>query len=275
MKRVLCLVLIVFLSACASNEVEFQEENPPLEAQEKVFLPKNIGEYQDISNKRYDWGMRKIPPNRPEFTKEQTDIMEKHNCIYMGSKDEKVMYLTFDEGYENGYTEGILDTLKETGVVATFFVTGQYFDQNFDLIKRMVEENHEVGNHTQNHINFAKSSVLEIENDILALERKFYSAFNKKMKYLRPPEGVFSERSLCIANDLGYRNVFWSFAYLDWDRNKHKGKEYALNEVTKNFHNGAVILLHAVSKDNEEALKSIIEEAQKQGYTFKSLDFYK
>jgi len=233
-------------------------------------------DFSALANDTNGWGFRRIKGSRPEFTKMQTQMMEKYNCIYMGSSEEKVLYLTFDEGYENGYTPMILDTLKEKQVPAAFFITGPYLQKQEELVKRMLDEGHIVGNHTQNHPSLPSLITEEkIEEEVLKLDRIFYEKFGKSMKYLRPPMGEFSERTLAVTNSLGYVNTFWSLAYKDWVTTEQKGKEYAFKNVTENLHNGAVILLHAVSKDNAEALGDIIDYARANGYTFLSLDEYK
>ncbi len=221
------------------------------------------------------WGYRTMPGARPEFTKEQISAMETYGCIYMG-KEEKCVYLTFDEGYENGYTDDILDTLKEKNVKAAFFITMPYLKKHTDLVARMVDEGHTVGNHTVNHPSLPSLSDDEkVKEELRGLAMAFSDIFGKEMHYFRPPMGEYSDRTLRITKDMGYTNVFWSFAYADWDRNKSRGKEYAFNKVMAGLHDGAVLLLHAVSKDNAEALPDIIDGIQKQGYTFRTLDEYK
>ena len=206
------------------------------------------------SNALNGWGYRKISGARPEFTSGQVALMDKYNCIYMGSPDEKKVYLTFDEGYENGYTAEILDTLKAEGVKAAFFITGPYFDKNTDLVDRMVAEGHIVGNHTVNHPSLPSVSDEKFEAELLDLDKKFYARYGKAMKYLRPPMGEYSERTLSLSNKLGYTNAFWSFAYRDWETDNQKGTDYAYEQVMDGIHNGIVILLHAVSVDNTRAL---------------------
>jgi len=228
-----------------------------------------------LSNKTEGWGFRPMAGARPEFTAGQISLMEKSNSIYMGSDEDKSIYLTFDEGYENGYTAPILDTLKKNNVTAAFFITGPYLDKNLDLVRRMVDEGHIVGNHTVKHLSLPSLNDSEIERELIELDRKFYNMFGISMKYLRPPMGEYSERTLFISKNLGYTNVFWSFAYRDWETDNQKGADYAVEQFKKGLHGGGVILLHAVSKDNAEGLERMIENAQAQGYIFKSLDEYK
>ena len=192
-------------------------------------------------------------------------------CLDTKSKD-KVLYLTFDCGYENGYTEKILDVLKEKNVNAAFFCTLPQVKGNPELIKRMINEGHIVGNHTVNHPCMPDLSEEEITKELTKLNESFNKLTGENMRFMRPPKGEFSENSLAIIQKNGYKTVFWSIAYADWDTNSQKGSDYAVEQVTKQFHNGAVILLHAVSKDNAEGLEKIINTAKEQGYTFKSLD---
>jgi peptidoglycan-N-acetylmuramic acid deacetylase len=261
MKKIIVPLIGVFLlSSCGTLSEE--EINEPVEV-------------SGTENTKYGWGFKKNPGGRPDFTKNQINMMEKHGCIYIGSEDEKVMYLTFDEGYENGYTSVILDTLKKHDVPAAFFVTGPYLEKQKELVDRMVNEGHIVGNHTVNHPSLPDCGTEKIKTEITGLSDKFYDTYGIQMKYLRPPMGEYSERTLKVSSELGYTNVFWSFAYRDWEVNNQKGERYAFDEVTKNFHNGAVILLHAVSRDNALALDSILTEAKNRGYVWKSLDNFK
>ncbi len=220
------------------------------------------------------WGFRPMAGARPEFTKEQMADMETYDCIYMG-KDDKSLYLTFDEGYENGYTASILDTLKEKNVPAAFFITAPYLEKETELVRRMVEEGHIVGNHTARH-----PSLPSVETDgavraeLTDLADSFSEKFGQKMEYFRPPKGEYNERTLKIVKDMGYTNVFWSFAYQDWDTKAQKGAAYAHEKVMAGLHGGAVLLLHAVSADNAAALGQIIDDARQRGYTFRSLNEY-
>lgn len=220
------------------------------------------------------WGYGPRVDGRPSFTKEQMRDMEENACIYMGA-DNKNLYLTFDEGYENGYTAKILDTLKEKNVPAAFFITGPYLKTETDLVRRMVEEGHVVGNHTVNHPSLPSLTDDEkIKAELSGLDGSFSAQFGKRMTFFRPPKGEYNARTLKITRDMGYTNVFWSFAYEDWDVKKQKGAAYAHDKVMEGLHGGAVILLHAVSPDNAEALASIIDDARQMGYTFCSLEEY-
>ena len=260
---------------------ETQEEAPEptpetateVETPEVQVVPSDA--INSLPNDNNGWGFVKKKGTFPEFTKGQRDMMAKYGCIYAGNQSEKVLYLTFDEGYENGYTGQILDTLKEKGVPAIFFITGPYLEKNGDLISRMINEGHIVGNHTVNHPNMPSKGTKEaMQEEILNLDRRFFELYGHHMSYFRPPEGAYSERSLAATNELGYKTVLWSFAYKDWETDNQKGADYAFESVVPYLHNGCVILLHAVSKDNTEALGRIIDAARAEGFVFKSLDEY-
>lgn len=215
------------------------------------------------------WGLKrgkngelpKADPGAPE-------ILVKYNSIYLADTSKKTIYLTFDEGYENGYTSKILDVLYENKVNAIFFITGPYLDKEDALVQRMIDEGHAVGNHTIGHKSLPLLNEKEMEEEVVGLDRKFNQKFGKNMVFLRAPKGEYSERSLDITAKLGYINVFWSFAYDDWAQDRQRGREYAFQKVKDNLHNGEIILLHAVSKDNAEALNDIIEYAKSSGYEF-------
>ncbi len=226
-----------------------------------------------LDNTTKGWGFRRMDP-RPEFTAEQTSEMETFGCYYMG-EDDKSLYLTFDEGYENGYTGQILDVLKEKQVPAAFFVTGPYLKTETELVRRMVDEGHIVGNHSVNHPSLPDLSDEEIEKELYDLDLMFYERYGRHMKYLRPPRGEYSTRVLDITNKMGYTSVFWSVAYVDWKTDAQQGSRHALDSVLPQLHGGAVILLHAVSSDNAGAMAELIDTARAQGYVFKSLDEYK
>jgi len=191
----------------------------------------------------------------------------------MGDTSKKEIYLTFDNGYENGYTEKVLDVLKERKVPATFFITGHYLDTEADLVKRMVDEGHIVGNHSWYHPDLTTQSDEELKKELESVRLKVEELTDQKgMSYLRPPRGIFSERVLNDAKELGYTSVFWSLAFVDWKVNDQKGWRYSYDNIMKQIHPGCILLLHTVSKDNAEALDNAIVELRKQGYTFKSLD---
>ncbi len=235
----------------------------------------NASDYESISNKKICWGIKRADNhNQPDVGKENMEVMRKYNGIFMGNSDKKVVYLTFDAGYEAGYTEKILDVLKENSVTATFFITGHYLNTQPELIKKMIDNGNIIGNHTVNHKCLTDISLEEIKKEVMDLHTAVYEKFGYEMKYFRPPKGEFSEKSLNYINSLGYTSALWSLAYDDWDENKQGREEYAKKKILENIHNGAVILLHSNSKDNSMILDSVIKEIKAGGYEIKSLDEY-
>lgn len=221
----------------------------------------------------YGWGYKSRDNHQPPDVGKYGPIVEKYGGIYLDSSGEKVVYLTFDNGYEQGYTEKILDTLKKKKVPATFFVTGHYVESEPELIKRMAEDGHIIGNHSWSHPDFTKLSKKEMKRELEKVRKKVEEITgNSYIKYVRPPRGTFSERTLKLADELGYIHVFWSLAFVDWNTDSQKGWEYAYKSVINQIHPGAVLLLHTVSSDNAEALGPMIDELRKRGYQFRSLD---
>jgi len=227
-----------------------------------------------LNNTTLSWWFKM---NKEKGTSEVPDdiraMIDKYDAYYIGDTSEKVVYLTFDEGYENGYTASILDTLKANDVKAMFFVTGHYVNTNPDLVQRMIDEGHKVENHTINHPSLPSISYEQLEKEIKGFDEEFKKKFGVGFTYMRPPSGEYSERVLAATQQLGYKTVFWSFAYKDWDVNDQKGADYAYNMVMNNLHNGAVYLLHAVSRDNTEALDRIIKGIREAGYEIRLVDF--
>lgn len=222
----------------------------------------------------YHWGFKRSTDNIPaEAGAELDSLLAKYGAIYKGRPDQKIAYLTFDNGYENGFTESILNTLREEEVPATFFLTGHYVKSAPDLVKRMVKDGHTIGNHSYGHPNMARLSANEMNEEW----QKFDDALRdltgvKRTYYARPPEGIFNEEVLRVGNEAGYRHMFWSIAFKDWLKDERRGADYAYNALMEQLHPGAVILMHTVAQDNAEAMPDFIRDAKKQGYTFGSLD---
>ena len=226
-----------------------------------------------LSNKCIGWGIKRAENHaQPDIGSQNKALIEKYNGIAMGSKDSKNVYLTFDLGYEAGYTAKILDVLKANKVPACFFITAHYLNTQPDLVKRMIDEGHIVGNHTVNHKSLPELSDDEVKEEIQKLHTAIFEKTGYEMKYLRPPKGEYSERTLNIIKKLGYRTVMWSLAYDDWEETKQGREDYGKAKVIDNIHDGAVILLHATSKDNSNILDSCIKKIKSMGYEFKSLD---
>lgn len=193
---------------------------------------------------------------------------------YDNKTTEKVLYLTFDCGYENGNTAKILDVLKEKKVPAAFFSTLHHLEQEPELIARMIREGHIIGNHSDKHPDFSAISRTRMVKEIEAVENYLRTKFGYSSKYFRFPEGKYNENALELVDSLGMTSVFWSCSYADWDENNPKGAQYALDTLTARLHPGAIILLHAVSPDNTAAMADIIDTARSMGYTFRSLEDY-
>lgn len=207
---------------------------------------------------------------------EMQKTMEKYSAFTVDTSGEKVLYLTFDCGYEyENLTSRVLDTLKEKGVTATFFCTLDHIKKETDLITRMIKEGHIVGNHSTTHPSFASISREKMAKELEETENYLRENFGYAAKYFRFPAGEYNESALELVSSLGYRSVFWSVAYDDWDTSKVRGKAYATEKVVSRLHPGAVILLHSVSKDNADALADIIDTARQQGYRFESIVNYK
>lgn len=232
-----------------------------------------VNENAELSNKKIGWGIKRNDNHeQPDLGASNRSLIEKYNGIAIGNNEDKKVYLTFDEGYEAGYTTQILDILKENDVKATFFITAHYVNSQPDLVKRMIDEGHIIGNHTVNHYSMPDLTDEKIKTEIQDLHTAIYNKFGYEMKYIRPPMGEYSERTLNTIQSLGYTTVMWSFAYDDWDENKQGREDYAKQKILGNVHNGAVILLHGNSKDNTNVLDTCIKEIKNMGYEFKSLD---
>ena len=224
-----------------------------------------------LSNKKICWGIKRVQ-NHEQPDVGNKALIDKYSGYCLGNKNSKNVYLTFDCGYEAGYMEKILEVLKQNNVKACFFITAHYLNSQPELVKRMIDEGHIVGNHTVKHKCMPEISNEEIKKEVMDLHTAMYEKFGYEMKYIRPPKGELSERTLEYTNTLGYKTIMWSLAYDDWDDNKQGREEYGKKKVIENLHNGAIILLHSNSKDNSNILDYIIKETRKLGYEFKSLD---
>lgn len=221
----------------------------------------------------HGWGFKKSTDNQPPDIGEYDALIEDNAAIYREKTAEKNIYLTFDNGYEQGYTRSILDVLQKHEVPATFFVTGHYVESEPDLIKRMAKEGHIIGNHSYNHPDFTKMSKQKVEKELKKLETSVADLTKQTtMNYVRSPRGTFNEDTLQWTKEFGYTQVFWSLAFEDWETDKQQGWKHAYNQVMEQVHPGAIVLLHTVSEDNAEALDKIIKALKKDGYQFKSLD---
>ena len=226
-----------------------------------------------LSNSKIEWGIKRGNNHeQPDLGSKNRQLIEKYNGMAMGNKDSKNIYVTFDLGYEAGYTESILNTLKANNVPAAFFITAHYVNTAGDLVQRMIDDGHIIGNHTVNHKSMPGLSEDEIEKELMNLHTAIYEKFGYEMKYMRPPKGEYSEKSLNTTVRLGYVPVMWSFAYADWDEAKQPSHNDGINKIIENVHNGEIMLLHATSKTNMEILDTVIKQTKDMGYEFKSLD---
>lgn len=295
MKKVFILFLLFFVipSSCVPL-FDFSKPrtiiiNPPIHVPVKPSIPATPSEpiekpkldekqvkkvtIAGLSNEKYGWGLS-VTTNEtsPGITDSWKKLLQKYNGYYLGDSKTKKVYLTFDCGYEAGYTDSILDILIKNNVPTIFFLTGQYIDDKPDLVKKMAHNGFLIGNHTLNHPSMPKISDNEITNEINGLEKKIKSITGYETIYFRPPSGEFSERTLALTNNLGYKTIFWSLAMKDWVP-MTGGPDESYQTVMRRIHSGAIILLHAVSKDNEQALQRIIDGIRKKGYVFSKLDF--
>lgn len=227
-----------------------------------------------VSTEITNWGLSFRENGKPPIGNATARALKEYNAYYVGDDDENVIYLTFDAGFENGNTEQILDTLIKHDVKAAFFLVGHYLEEEPLMVKRMVDEGHIVGNHTYHHPDMSKISDVEsFKKELVILEELYKQITNQDMpKYYRPPQGKFNENNLIMANDLGYKTIFWSLAYVDWYTDKQPTKEQAFNKLIPRIHPGAVLLLHSTSTTNTEILDELLTKYKEQGYTFKTLD---
>lgn len=221
-----------------------------------------------------NWGLSFQEDGKPPVANATADELKKYDAYYAGDQKEKVIYLTFDAGYENGNTEAILDALKKHKAPATFFVVGPFISEHPELVKRMSEEGHTVGNHTYSHPDMSKISTKEsFQKELGQVEDIYEEITDSSMtKYYRPPQGKYSEANLSMAKELGYKTFFWSLAYVDWYQDDQPTKEEAFNKLIGRIHPGAIVLLHSTSSTNAEILDELLGKWESMGYTFQSLD---
>ena len=220
------------------------------------------------------WGLSFRQEGAPPIGSAGKDQLRQYQAAYIGDVGEKVLYLTFDAGYENGCTAKILDTLKEKQVPAAFFLVGNYIQRSPDLVRRMVAEGHTVGNHTMHHYDMSRlSDKAAFSRELTDLEALYKETVGQELpKYYRPPQGIYSEENLKMAQELGYQTVFWSLAYVDWNNDSQPTKETAFAKLLPRTHNGAVVLLHSTSKTNAEILGELIDKWKAMGYRFGTLE---
>ncbi|MFZ1946207.1 MAG: polysaccharide deacetylase family protein [bacterium] len=257
------------VSAAVSETAALAEAEPKPQPER---TPSDNSQFEGVSNELIQWGVRAAadgtPPGIPGTW---ARLLARYGAVWLGDTAKKEVFLTFDAGYEAGYTSGLLDVLKEEGVTAAFFLAGHYVRSQPELVKRMAAEGHTVASHGYGHLSMPSLDVPEMRDEILAVSARAEALTGKKMRYFRPPKGEFSERALAVARGLGYVTVLWSLGYKDWEP-MPGGSDESYRILMSRLHPGAVILLHAISKDNAEALQRMIQGIKAGGYAFGSLD---
>jgi len=220
-----------------------------------------------------NWGLSFPEEGKTPTGNATSGELSKYNAFYAGNPDKKIIYLTFDAGYENGNTVPILDALKKHHVPATFFVVGNFLKENPDLVKRMQQEGHIVGNHTYTHPDMSKISTKEaFEKELGELSTLYQKTTGEEMtKFYRPPQGKYSEANLQMAKEMGYHTFFWSLAYVDWYQDQQPTREEAFEKLGR-IHPGAIVLLHSTSSTNASILDELLTKWEEMGYTFGSLN---
>lgn len=220
-----------------------------------------------------NWGLSFPEEGTLPTANASIEELKQYDAYYAQDTDEKILYLTFDCGYENGATPAILDALKKHQAPAAFFVVGNFVRDNPDLIRRMTEEGHTVANHTLSHPDMSKiSSVENFQKELSGVESLYKEITGTDMiKYYRPPQGIYSTENLKMAQQLGYQTFFWSLAYVDWQQDDQPTHEEAFDKLLSRVHPGAVVLLHNTSKTNGEIMEELLSKWEEMGYTFRPL----
>lgn len=255
--RILLLFLIAFLFGNLAAYIQTS------------FSPKTIPTAAEGN-----WGLSFQQDGEPPVANASFEELKKYNAYYAEDTSEKKLYLTFDAGFENGNTPAILDALKKHDVKATFFVVGTYIKDNPDLIKRIHEEGHLIGNHTYHHPDMSQIATKEsFHKELKDVETEYKNVVGEEMtKFYRPPQGKFNETNLQMAKDLGYHTFFWSLAYVDWYENDQPSKEEAFQKLLGRIHPGAIVLLHSTSQTNADILDELLTKWEEMGYKFASLE---
>ena len=261
MKKLLQTTLLFALAFCAGRlAAQVVEYNRPPEAV--------------TTSADGNWGLSFPGEGQMPVGNATADYLKQFNAYYAQNTQDKVIYLTFDAGYENGNTPAILDALKKHRVPAAFFVVGNYLETSPDLVKRMLSEGHIVANHTYHHPDMSKiASKEDFQKELTSLEEKFQEITGQAMpKYYRPPQGKYSEANLKMAKEMGYHTFFWSLAYVDWYQDRQPSKEEAFKKLLGRIHPGAIVLLHSTSSTNAAILDELLTSWEEMGYTFRSID---
>lgn len=285
-KTILCLSMIISSNICYIPKTISAESSSTSSVSECFQEGSILGDISDINNIQEIFSLfsekgelnwyyvGKGKDNIAELPKESAGFLKENDAYCLGDTSQKVIYLTFDEGYENGNTGKILDILKDLKVPAAFFVVKPYIDKDPDLIKRMVAEGHIVGNHSVHHPSMAQIHDKEkFKEELTGVEDAYKEVTGEDMpKFFRPPMGKYSEESLKMTKELGYKTIFWTFAYKDWLIHDQPSEGYAIEKISKGAHPGCIMLLHAVSDTNTKVLAEALKFLQDDGYEFKSLN---
>lgn len=220
------------------------------------------------------WGLSFPQPGQAPVGNASKDALAELDAAYLGDTEQPVLYLTFDAGYENGCTAKILDTLKAHETPAAFFLVGSYIQRNPELVRRMAQEGHIVGNHTAHHYDMSKiSDPSTFQKELQDVEALYEEVTGEALpRYYRPPQGIYSQENLKMAKELGYKTVFWSLAYVDWNNDSQPTREEAFSKLIPRIHNGAVVLLHSTSQTNAEILDELLTKWEGMGYRFASIE---
>ena len=229
---------------------------------------------EGVITESQDWGLGFSEEGQPPTGMATVEELKEYEAYFLGDTSQKKLYLTFDAGFENGNTKAILDALKKHNVKATFFVVGHYLETAPELILRMLEEGHTVGNHTYHHYDMSKiSNQASFQAEIESVEEKYREITGQEMvKYYRPPQGKYSLENLKMAKELGYHTFFWSLAYVDWNQDAQPTHEEAFEKLMSRVHPGAIVLLHNTSVTNAEIMEELLTKWENEGYTFGTLD---
>ena len=229
-----------------------------------------LGQFMGRAVETGAWGLSFRQEGQPPIGPAAAEQLQQYDAAYIGDTTQKVLYLTFDAGYENGCTAKILDILQKHKVPAAFFLVGNYMEKNPELVQRMVAEGHTVGNHTMHHPDMRKlSDKTAFAKELQELEALYTQITGQEMKkYYRPPQGLYSEENLKMAKELGYKTVFWSLAYVDWNNDAQPTREQAFGKLLPRTHKGAVVLLHSTSQTNADILDELLTRWAAEGYTF-------
>lgn len=259
--RTFLLLLVLFAFSFAAGHLAARG----VDAVKTAVLPESTGE---------NWGLGFPTEGEPPVGNATAEELKRYNAYFMQNTDEKILYLTFDCGYENGNTPPILQALKKHNAPAAFFVVGNFIRDNPELVRQMVEDGHIVGNHTFSHPDMSQISTMEaFEQELYRTEELYLEATGQKMtKWYRPPRGIYSTENLKMAQELGYHTFFWSLAYVDWIQDDQPTADEAFDKLIGRIHPGAVVLLHNTSRTNAEILDDLLTQWEKMGYSFRSLE---